>query len=102
MLPINAELICHAEAVRDVFEQHGIRVEIDARTESLNKKIREAQINHIPLILTIGAKEKEAGTLAVRTLDGKVAHGVTQERFIDAVLENIGRRTIGFEGFSAG
>ena len=102
ILPMNDELTPFALEIHKRFGAAGLRTEVDSRTESLNKKVREAQLAHIPLILTIGAKEKEAGTLAVRTLDGKVAHGVTQERFIDAVLENIGRRTIGFEGFSAG
>lgn len=94
MLPINDELISHAEAVRDMFEKHGIRVEIDGRTESLNKKIREAQINHIPIILTIGAKEKETGTLSVRTLDGTVRYGILPEMLIEKLLSAIRERQI--------
>jgi threonyl-tRNA synthetase len=101
ILPMNDELTPYALEVKERFDAAGLRTEVDSRTESLNKKIREAQIAHTPLILTIGAREKEAGTLAVRTLDGKVAHGVTHERFIDTVLGNIGRRAIDFEGFFA-
>ncbi len=52
--------------------QTGLRVEVDDRTESLNRKVREAQLANVPLILTMGNKEKEAGTVAVRTLDGTV------------------------------
>jgi len=55
----------------------------------LNKKIREAQLNQTPLILTIGAKEKESGTLSVRTLDGNVQFGISQNEFLDAVLAHI-------------
>jgi threonyl-tRNA synthetase len=102
LLPMNDDLVAYAEAVQARFEAAGLRTEVDSRTESLNRKVREAQLNQIPLTLTIGPKEKEAGTLAVRTLDGKVVYGVSQERFIDAVRENAQRRALDFEGFGAG
>jgi len=76
-----------------MLEQHGIRCEVDSRTESLNKKVREAQLNKIPLILTIGEKEIKSNTLSVRTLDGKVKFGITRDRFLKEVLENVESRT---------
>ena len=102
ILPMNDELTPYALEVKERFDAAGLRTEVDSRTESLNKKIREAQLTYIPLILTIGAKEKEAGTLAVRTLDGRVTHGVAHARFIDTVSEHIRRRALGLEGFLAG
>ena len=86
-------LIC-----RDL-ESIGLRVTVDARTESLNKKVREAQIDKIPLILTIGAKEKESGTLSVRTLDGNVRYGMSKENFADNVLAHIQQRKLGYDIF---
>ncbi|RPJ70956.1 MAG: threonine--tRNA ligase, partial [Desulfobacteraceae bacterium] len=100
ILPMNDELAPYAQEVKARFDAAGLRTEVDSRTESLNKKVREAQLVHTPLILTIGAREKEAGTLAVRTLDGKVAHGVTHARFIDTVRDTIRRRALDFEGFA--
>jgi threonyl-tRNA synthetase len=102
LLPMNDDLAAYAEEVRVRFDVAGLRIEVDRRTESLNRKVREAQLNQIPLTLTIGPKEKEGGTLAVRTLDGKVVYGVSQERFIDAVRDNAQRRALDFEGFDAG
>ena len=99
VLPMNDELIAFAEDVKARFDTAGLRTEVDSRTESLNRKVREAQLNQVPLTLTIGAKEKENGTLAVRTLDGRVAYGVTHEQFIEKVAENIRQRAIAFEGF---
>ena len=99
LLPMNDELSAYAEEVKARFDAAGLRTEVDSRTESLNRKVREAQLNQVPLTLTIGAKEKESGTLAVRTLDGKVAYGITHDRFIAAVSENIRQRATGFEGF---
>jgi len=99
LLPMNDELSAYAEEVKSRFDAAGLLTEVDSRTESLNRKVREAQLNQVPLTLTLGAKEKESGTLAVRTLDGKVTYGITHERFIAAVSENIRQRAISFDGF---
>ncbi len=94
ILPINDEIIPYAEKVKAEFENKNFKVEIDKRTESLNKKVRNAQINKIPLIVTIGAKEKEADTLSVRTLDGKVKYGIAKKEFIDKVIDNISDKNL--------
>ncbi|RJQ51151.1 MAG: threonine--tRNA ligase [Desulfobacteraceae bacterium] len=94
ILPINDDLAPHAQALRRRLEEAGIRTELDDRSESLNKKVREAQIQQIPLILTVGAKEKDSGTLSVRTLDGQVHYGVPQEEFINRVSSHIRGRKL--------
>ncbi len=97
LLAINDELAPYAGQIKKEFEDKGLRVIVDDRTESLNKKIREAQIQNIPLILTIGAKEKASGNLAVRTLDGKVKYGISHDMFLDAVAKNIRGRKLSVE-----
>jgi threonyl-tRNA synthetase len=94
ILPINDSLVSYAEEIRTVFIKAGLRVELDGRTESLNKKVREAQINKIPLIITIGKKEKDAGSLSVRTLDGNVRYGVKIDDFLKRTLECIKKREL--------
>jgi threonyl-tRNA synthetase len=93
-LPINDELIPYALKIKDMMDKAGLRTEIDSRTESLNKKIRAAQLTNIPLILTIGAKEQTSNTLSVRTLDGRVKMGVPQDEFIRAVSVHIEKREL--------
>lgn len=92
VLPMNDDLVPYSNEVRAILADQGLRTVIDDRTESLKKKVRDAQLNYIPLILTIGAKEKEAGTLSVRTLDGKVRYGVTHESLLNQALANIKER----------
>ena len=99
LLPINDDLVPYAEDVGAGFMHAGIRVEIDSRTESLNRKIREAQLKKVPLIITIGAKEKDAGTLSVRTLDGHVQYGVSHEDFMSRVMEYIHERRLDLSPF---
>jgi threonyl-tRNA synthetase len=94
LLPINDDLAGHAAKVAGELSVRGIRTEVDTRTESLKKKVREAQVNYVPLIITIGEKEKETSTLSVRTLDGTVRMGLTLEDFLEPVLAHIGARTL--------
>ncbi|PID73295.1 MAG: threonine--tRNA ligase [Desulfobacterales bacterium] len=94
LLPINDDLTPYAREVKEKFAAAGLRAEVDARTESLNRKVREAQLDYIPLILTIGNKEKDRGTLAVRTLDGEVKYGISQDGFIQRISENVNARKL--------
>ena len=102
ILPINDSLIPFAEEIRQRFFAAGLRTQVDDRTESLNKKVREAQLSKIPLILTVGEKEKSAGTLAVRTLDGQVHHGTPIDSFIAALRDNAARRLLDMENLFSG
>ena len=57
------------EYARQVFEQlrdAGIRVEIDSRSEKVNLKIREAQLQKVPYMFVVGQREADAGKVAVR------------------------------------
>jgi threonyl-tRNA synthetase len=99
ILPINDDLSPFAEELKQIFEKAGLRSFVDNRTESLKKKVREAQLNQIPLIITAGEKERENKTLSVRTLDGKVRFGVLIEEFIKAAQENIKGRKLELELF---
>ncbi|MCK5783387.1 MAG: threonine--tRNA ligase, partial [Desulfobacterales bacterium] len=99
ILPINDDLAPFAEELHRTFENAGLRSSVDDRTESLKKKVREAQLNQIPLIITAGEKERENKTLSVRTLDGKVRFGVGIDVFVKDALENIKARKLELDLF---
>ncbi len=101
LLPINDNLVSCANNVRLKLENAGIRTEVDSRTESLNKKVRDAQLCNIPLILTIGNKEKKSKSLSVRTLDGNVRFGVSHEEFLEKVLSHVRERELDLNIFIA-
>ncbi len=94
LLPINQNLTGYAQEIREKLERHKIRCHIDKRSETLEKKIRDAQLNYIPAIITIGDKEKQNNTLSVRTLDGKVRMGMAIDEFIKQVSCHIKERTL--------
>ena len=66
----------YAKKIKEELEKNNLRVELDIRTESVEYKVRGAQLQKIPIILTVGEKEEKNETVAVRTLDNKVKFGV--------------------------
>jgi len=86
-----------AKIVKEELLQQGFRVEIDEKRESVSYKVREAQVKKIPLILTIGQKESESKTVAVRTLDGQVHHGMTIDALIQKVKELVEKKEQAFK-----
>ncbi|HLC55109.1 MAG TPA: threonine--tRNA ligase [Candidatus Nanoarchaeia archaeon] len=72
----------------------GIRAEIDISGETINKKVRNAQLQHINYMITVGDKEQQSRTLAVRTLDGKVKFNVKTDDFIADFIAKIRNREL--------
>ncbi len=66
VLPIADRHIDYAQDVLEKLEKEGIRAEIDQKSESINRKIRNAEIQKIPYMLIVGDKEIEAKKVAVR------------------------------------
>ncbi len=96
LLPIADRHVGYCQEMKDEFESHGLRAEIDTRTETMPKKVRDAQLEKIPVMITIGDKEIEQKTLAVRTLDGKVKFGLSKDAFIHKLVDNIKRKSLDF------
>jgi threonyl-tRNA synthetase len=66
ILPIADRHSAYAQEVTKELKNHGIRTELDERTESIGKKIREAEMQKTPYMLIVGDKEVESKTVALR------------------------------------
>ncbi|HIJ18430.1 TPA: threonine--tRNA ligase, partial [Candidatus Woesearchaeota archaeon] len=84
----------YAEKVAGALRKENIRVRVDKRAESIPKKVREAQLGYIPLIVTVGEKEASSDTVAVRTLDGKVKFGVEAGEFVRLVRKIVAEKAL--------
>ena len=71
VLPVSEKFGDYAAGVRDRLAAAGVRTELDDRNEKLGYRIREAQLAKVPYMLVVGAKEEEAGTVAVRLRTGE-------------------------------
>lgn len=67
VLPISDKYMEYAESVLADLKETGIRAELDSRAEKIGYKIREAQMQKIPYMLVVGAKEEESGLVSVRS-----------------------------------
>ncbi len=93
VLPITDKQNKYAETVLAELKARGIRAELDDRSESVGKKIREAEMEKVPYMLIVGEKEVEAGSVAVR---GRNQHdlGVMKlDKFVNKVSEEITNRS---------
>ncbi len=70
VLPISEHQADYAEKVQRHFLDVGLRCDLDLRNEKIGYKIRAHTLRRIPYLLVVGEREKEAGTVAVRTRDG--------------------------------
>jgi len=64
--PVSEKVAEYAKHVAETLKNHNLRVHLDDRNEKLPAKIRDAQLQKIPYMLVVGAKEAEAGTVSVR------------------------------------
>ncbi len=66
VLPISDRHVEYAAGVTAALTEAGARVETDDRTESISRKIRDAELRKIPFMLVVGDREQEAGEVGVR------------------------------------
>ncbi|TSC96567.1 MAG: threonyl-tRNA synthetase, partial [Candidatus Berkelbacteria bacterium Licking1014_2] len=66
ILPVSEKFNDFACEVYTKLKAGDVRVDVDMSKETLNKKIRAAELQKIPYIIVVGEKEKESGKLAVR------------------------------------
>ncbi|MBM3316276.1 MAG: threonine--tRNA ligase [Candidatus Eisenbacteria bacterium] len=95
VIPVGPAHQDYARSVAAGMEAAGLRVEVDAREETLGKRVRAAQVEQVNYILVVGDREAEAGTVNVRTRDN-VVHGPAAPAELTARLrEEIAARALG-------
>ena len=82
---ITNESDAYAAQVAKACRAAGLRVETDTRNEKINYKIREHSHAKVPVIIVVGAKEAEAGTVAIRRLGGKDQEILALQQAIDTL-----------------
>ena len=94
MLPISDDLTDAANQVVRQLKDSGIRATIDTH-DTLNYRIREAEMLKVPYMAVVGRREAEAGTVAVRARGaGKKQEILSVDAFRDRMLEEIRSRAL--------
>lgn len=87
MIPIADRHVPYAEQVAVQLRKAGFRVEVDANSDRMNKKIRNAQVLKVPYMLVVGDAEAESGQVAVRTRDNEDRGAMPVAAFIERATE---------------
>ena len=95
MIPISERHTDYANKVADELKAIGVRVEVDARNETMNAKIREHAMQKVPFLLVVGDKEAEAGKVNVRTRGKDKTEGMAAAGFVDKIKKLIVEKSPG-------
>ena len=89
VLPISEKHEKYAEKVLKSLENHEIRGLIDARNETVGKKIREAEMKKVPLMIVVGEQEENDNQISVRRHGGESLGSMDVESFAKIINEEI-------------
>ncbi len=87
LLPIADRHVPYAEKVQGILRSHGIRVELDGRSETLGYKIREAQVQKIPYMVVLGDKEVAEQAVSPRVRSGESQSLLPLDAFVERLIE---------------
>ena len=94
VLPVTDRALDYADKVAGELNAQGIRVEVDARSEKIGKKIREATLGKIPYMLVVGDRDIENETVSVRTRGGEDLGAMSRADFAARVLDDVKTKRI--------
>jgi len=92
LIPIADDHVEHLRGVAKALRARGLRVELDASDDRMQKKIRNHTKQKVPFLLLGGAKDVEAGAVSFRFRDGSQVNGVPVDQAVDAVAGWVARR----------
>ncbi len=92
VIPIADRHIEYANKVGDALRAAGVRVDVDARAETMNHKIREAQLSKIPFMVVVGDKEAAANTVSIRARAGAQPGTKPLDEFVEGIKKNIAEK----------
>jgi threonyl-tRNA synthetase len=95
VIPITDEQRDAAAEIRDLLRQHRVRAELDDRSDTLNYRVRDAELTKVPFMAVIGKREVEQGTVAVRVRGtGKKQEVMPTDEFLARVVQQIRDRSL--------
>ena len=91
IIPISDSYLKDVEKFAEELEKHSVRVDIDDRSLTLQKKVREAEMDWVPYTIVVGQKELESGILPVR----ERSSGEMRKLKLDELLHIVEEITVG-------
>jgi threonyl-tRNA synthetase len=92
VIPISERHVTYAEQVVRQLKDADIRVELVARNEKMNGKIREHALQKVPFMLVVGDKESEKGEVNVRTRGHEKTETIAATEFLTRIKRLIAEK----------
>jgi threonyl-tRNA synthetase len=92
-IPVTDEQVPAVAEVVAALRAKGVRVELDAGDDRMQKKIRTHTLQKVPFLLLAGARDVEAGAVSFRFRDGSQTNGVPVAQAVEAVSSWIASRS---------
>ena len=93
IIPVADRHIEYAGKLEAALRNKDIRVKVDARSERMNQKIRQAQLEKVPYMVVVGDKEVEAASISVRLRSGEQLPAQSMDSFVETVSRLIACRS---------
>jgi threonyl-tRNA synthetase len=94
IIPIKSTLQDYATQIENALSEHSIRSKVNNRNLTLEKRIREAEVEKIPYLLIIGERESKSQTVAVRKRGQGDIGAMPLEEFINKARQEINNKAI--------
>ena len=91
-IPVTSDQIEYLDGVAEQLRARGLRVEVDASDERMQKKIRTAQQQKVPFMLIAGGTDADAGAVSFRYRDGTQRNGIPVEQAVTEIADTVARR----------
>lgn len=89
IIPISEKHITYATSIIRFIEAKGIRIRLDDRSETMQSKIRDSQMQKIPYMLIVGDREEKSGEVSVRLRSGEDLKNMGLDKFTAIILKDI-------------
>ena len=94
VIPIADRHLDYAQKLAADLKAEGVRTQVDSRSETVNQKIRQAQLDKTPYMLVVGDKEIAAGTISIRLRSGEQLPPQPFEQFKRNIVRAIAEKTM--------
>nr|MBA3719183.1 threonine--tRNA ligase [Nocardioidaceae bacterium] len=91
-IPVAERHLDHLYAIAERLRAAGVRVEVDAHDDRMQKKIRTAQLQKVPYMLLAGDRDVDAGAVSFRYRDGEQDNGVPVDDAVARIVEAVETR----------
>ncbi|MFE5777434.1 threonine--tRNA ligase [Brachybacterium sp. NPDC056505] len=91
-IPVAAEYAPYLDQVAQRLRERGVRVEVDASDDRMQKKIRTHTKEKVPFLLIAGGEDQENGAVSFRFRDGSQDNGIPVDEAVERIVESIRTR----------